>query len=31
MTPERIVNTFGSFEWVIEEGMLLLLRKQTGG
>jgi hypothetical protein len=31
MTPEPIVNTFGSFEQVIEEGWPLLLRKETGG
>ncbi len=31
MTPEPIVNTFGSFERVIEEGWPLLLRKETGG
>jgi len=30
-TPEPIVNTFGSFEQVIEEGWPLLLRKETGG
>jgi len=30
-TPEPIVNTFGSFEQVIEEGWALLLRKETGG
>lgn len=29
-SPEPIVNTFGSFEWVIEEGWPLLLRKETG-
>jgi hypothetical protein len=31
MTPEPIVNTFGCFEWVIEEGWPLLLSKETGG
>jgi hypothetical protein len=30
-TLEPIVNTFGSFEQVIEEGWPLLLRKETGG